>query len=302
MKFKSNGKLLLTGEYLVLDGAKSLALPTTFGQSLTVEKTSTGKLLWKSFSNDNKCWYTNEFDISAIRTNTSKYKDAISSRLLQLLNAINTLNPTLFNTKDGYCFSTHLDFNRNWGLGSSSTLINNLANWANVNPYKLLELTFGGSGYDVACAQNNTAITYQLIKNDRSVTPVEFNPSFKDNLYFIYLNKKQNSRDAIKNYRTNKVDISTKILEINAITDAMLQCQNLDNFEALIKQHETLIASIIKVKPIQEELFPDYKGTIKSLGAWGGDFVMATSNEPPEAYFKSKGYHTVLEYKHMIKA
>jgi mevalonate kinase len=30
MNFYSNGKLLLTGEYLVLDGAKSLALPTKF--------------------------------------------------------------------------------------------------------------------------------------------------------------------------------------------------------------------------------------------------------------------------------
>ena len=30
--FYSNGKLLITGEYVVLDGAKALALPTKFGQ------------------------------------------------------------------------------------------------------------------------------------------------------------------------------------------------------------------------------------------------------------------------------
>ena len=35
--FYSNGKLLITGEYLVLDGAKALALPTKYGQYLTVE-------------------------------------------------------------------------------------------------------------------------------------------------------------------------------------------------------------------------------------------------------------------------
>ena len=37
MKIKSNGKFLLTGEYLVLKGATSLALPLKFGQSMEVE-------------------------------------------------------------------------------------------------------------------------------------------------------------------------------------------------------------------------------------------------------------------------
>ena len=37
-EFYSNGKLLITGEYLVLDGAKAFALPTKFGQNLIVEK------------------------------------------------------------------------------------------------------------------------------------------------------------------------------------------------------------------------------------------------------------------------
>ena len=36
--FYSNGKLLITGEYVVLDGAKALALPTKFGQSLVVKQ------------------------------------------------------------------------------------------------------------------------------------------------------------------------------------------------------------------------------------------------------------------------
>jgi len=35
--FYSNGKLLITGEYLVLDGAKALALPTKYGQGQIVK-------------------------------------------------------------------------------------------------------------------------------------------------------------------------------------------------------------------------------------------------------------------------
>ena len=36
--FFSKGKLLLTSEYFVLDGALSLAIPTKLGQDLLVEK------------------------------------------------------------------------------------------------------------------------------------------------------------------------------------------------------------------------------------------------------------------------
>ena len=36
--YYSNGKLLLTGEYVVLDGAEALAVPTRFGQNLTVKQ------------------------------------------------------------------------------------------------------------------------------------------------------------------------------------------------------------------------------------------------------------------------
>lgn len=35
-EYYSNGKLLLTGEYVVLEGFEGLALPTVFGQKLSV--------------------------------------------------------------------------------------------------------------------------------------------------------------------------------------------------------------------------------------------------------------------------
>lgn len=42
--FYSNGKLLLSGEYAVLDGALSLAVPTKYGQLLSVKKLAIVKL------------------------------------------------------------------------------------------------------------------------------------------------------------------------------------------------------------------------------------------------------------------
>jgi hypothetical protein len=38
---------------------------------------------------------------------------------------------------------------------------------------------------------------------------------------------------------------------------------------------------------------------IKSLGAWGGDFVLATGDDKTISYFKSKGYNTVIPYSKM---
>jgi hypothetical protein len=52
---------------------------------------------------------------------------------------------------------------------------------------------------------------------------------------------------------------------------------------------------------VQQRFFSDFKGQTKSLGAWGGDFILATGDETTIDYFKLKGYHTVIPYTSMIK-
>ncbi|HCO83183.1 MAG TPA: GHMP kinase, partial [Arenibacter sp.] len=96
------------------------------------------------------------------------------------------LNPSFLSTSQGYEITTALNFPREWGLGSSSTLINNIAQWAQIDAYVLLWNAFSGSGYDIACAQNNSPIIYQL-KNSRPIVhSASFNPTFKSDLYFVY--------------------------------------------------------------------------------------------------------------------
>ena len=56
-KYYANGKLLLTGEYLVLDGALAIALPTKLGQSLTVESNQIQKLVWESQDSKSYPWF-----------------------------------------------------------------------------------------------------------------------------------------------------------------------------------------------------------------------------------------------------
>ncbi len=317
--FYSNGKLLLTGEYLVLDGALSLAVPTQFGQSLTVEAIDEPKLIWKSINDKGKIWFEDEFLFEEITSGSLKPHNDKSKVLLNILNATQQLNPKFLNSESGFKITTKLDFPQFWGLGSSSTLINNMANWATIDAYQLLEQTFGGSGYDIACAQHNFNITYQLKnifsdeilnqsqkvtgqdnKKKRIVKQVNFNPNFIDQLYFVYLNKKQNSRDSIAKYNSNKNNSVLAISEISDITSKIIKCRSVEDFEALISFHEHIISKIIKQKPIKELLFNDYKGAIKSLGAWGGDFILVTGNTYSIYYFRHKGYNTIISYKEMV--
>lgn len=305
--FYSNGKLLLTGEYVVLDGAKALALPTKFGQSITIQKIGYSKLIWESYTDERKLWLQVEFDIPRLRiinttfnSNQDGGNDSLAENLQNILLETIKLNPNFLSNKQGYYVKSKLTFPRKWGLGSSSTLINNIASWANVDAFQLQFNTFGGSAYDIACSQTDNPIIYQLKNKKPTVKPVNFNPSFKDQLYFVYLNKKQNSREGIAQYKKIDSDVKELAEKISKLANEAVNCSSISNFEKIMIEHEQIISSIIKQKPVQQELFSDYFGQIKSLGAWGGDFILATGNNETQNYFEDKGFTTVIPYQDMI--
>jgi len=299
--FYSNGKLLITGEYLVLDGAKAFALPTKFGQDLIVENGSKKEIHWKSYNFDEHLWFEDIILFSEIINNAEAQIETVKTTLINILHEAYLLDPTFITNSDGYKISTHLTFPKNWGLGTSSTLLNNIAQWTRIDAFALLKNSFGGSGYDIACAQNNTPIIYRLEQNLPIIEKVAFNPEFTKNIFFVYLNKKQSSKMAIKAYYNNKNEnLAENILNNDKITKAILEAQTLNEFAHFVEKHEIHLSNILELETIKEIAFPDFNGVIKSLGAWGGDFVMAVSKENPTAYFANKGYETILTYDEMI--
>ena len=307
-QFQAHGKFLLTGEYLVLKGALALAIPLKLGQTLSVETCHGASLQWDAHQPDGP-WFSvtlNPENLEIINSDDQPKAE----KLTQILKAIKQLNPTAF--KDGLHFETRLDFNPNWGLGSSSTLIANLARWANVNPYELLKLTFGGSGYDIACATAEGPIYYQVKAKVPEpvegpiplVEPIDFNPSFADHLFFIYQGQKQSSSKEIKAFleKTNPIDLQKDLEAVSEISRAVPKCHSLDEFAMLMQCHERIIARCIGQKPVQKR-FPDFEGVLKSLGAWGGDFILAATEWPEsqvKEYFKRKGLDVVFGYKEMV--
>ena len=317
-KFNSHGKFLLTGEYLVLKGALALALPLKLGQGLEVEQLETNneQIQWKAWRPEGR-WFSVTLNRENL-VNFSTDDPDKAMRLCQILQAVKQLNPKAFEGND-LKFTTRLDFDPNWGLGSSSTLIANLARWAKVNPYELLKLTFGGSGYDLACATAEGPIYYQLAgldcfvprndaKRQSEPTPkvdlVDFNPPFAEHLFFVYQGQKQSSSKEIKAFleKANPADLQKDIEAVSEISRALPKCESLDEFAMLMQCHERIIARCIGQEPVQKR-FPDFEGVLKSLGAWGGDFILAATgwdeNQVRE-YFKGKGLEVVFGYKEIV--
>jgi mevalonate kinase len=295
-RFRSHGKLLLTGEYLVLHGATALAVPCKLGQTLDFQPSAGQTVRWNSLDENGQSWFEVHFDIRTLKLFETNEVE-IWEKLSQILQKAKNLNPEFLSV--GGSVTTQLEFDRSWGLGSSSTLISNIALWAQINPYELLNQTFGGSGYDVACAQANTPILYTRNHFQPKIKSVPFNPSFKESLFFVYLNQKKNSQEAIASFEPNLIRSST-ITEMNKLTQSFLECNEQENFNRLLNSHEALLGAVLNQKPVQEKLFEDFSGAIKSLGAWGGDFILASGNHESPAYFKRKGYPIVIPFEKMI--
>lgn len=300
--YKANGKLLITAEYFVLDGAKALAVPCKYYQEMHISPSEKEGIYWESKDENNNIWFYCHFTQNIEISICSDYSIAETLKDI-ILSGIQYSENIDFNN---VYIETKVNFNRNFGLGTSSTLISLIAQWLHVDPYLLLEKSFGGSGYDIACATSKKAITYQITNsNERAINEVFFQPEFKQNIFFVYLEKKQNSRSGIEHYRKLAIQEKHKIIEqINNITEKIIYTNNIEEFNHLIAEHETIISNQLQIQPIKEQLFSDFEGSIKSLGAWGGDFVMvcsANGEKYIQHYFKEKKYNNIISFTQMIQ-
>ncbi|WP_116106820.1 GYDIA family GHMP kinase [Lewinella sp. IMCC34191] len=304
-EFYGHGKLLLTGEYFVLDGATALAAPTRQGQRFRVRpmlQDSRYDLIWRMHVPGQSQASTFSFT-SEDWSHTHLSDDPIRSRLQQLFYAAEQLRPRCTVQLLGQEVDTELEFPTDWGLGSSSTLVWFLARFLEINAYDLLRLSFNGSGYDVACAGVDGPIMYQRRDSDPIIKPVHFRPDWAASSCFVHRNKKQNSREGIAKYREAAAAAGAKD-RISGISKALLdKTSDLRAAASLLEEHEQLIGETLGLSPVKDLLFADFDGTVKSLGAWGGDFVWVLSERPAtwvRDYFNERGYPTVIAYNDML--
>ncbi len=304
--FYGHGKILLTGEYFVMDGALALGLPATVGQSMKVKSRHSYQpvLEWKSYDHLQQKWFEARYEFwhfNIINHNNLE----VAEFLQKILREARKSNVHFLRDDLDVIVETKLEFPIEWGLGSSSTLIYNIAQWAYIGPFELQKKTLGGSGYDIACAQSMGPILYELQDLNPYWKPIEYEPVFMDKLFLVYQGHKMDTRKGIAHYalapEINRREVAK---ELSQLTKELIGLKELSSFEKVIKEHELIISKNLNLDRVKNTLFSDYWGEIKSLGAWGGDFILVTSDrtyQETREYFVNKGLDTIIPYKELIR-
>jgi mevalonate kinase len=293
LRFYAPGKLLLSGEYAVLDGATAISCPSQKGQSLEVFKTGNNSLQWQAFDLDGNSWLRVELDKKGkVISSNNTDKSVLISALL--LDAFDQNIPT------GLRIETKLEFKREWGLGSSSTLIALIAEWSKKDAIRLFFKHLKGSGYDVATALEGEPISYQLGANEKAAwTPVEL-PKILEQSYFLYLGEKQiSSREVVRYASLEKNPPFVKI--ISDLSGELLKLSSKEQLIKWMQKHEEITSELIQQESLRLIRFPNLKGGFKSLGAWGGDFVWIMPKDDDLNYLNTLGYHEIFPFSEMLR-
>lgn len=301
-EYYSKGKLLFSGEYLVLYGAKALAAPLKYGQRMLVAETSEpGILHWETYVLD-KLWFSAGFNLRDMKTlHCSDENTAFFIR--KLLKEGGNLQPALKLPAQGFFVRNYIDFDLNWGMGSSSSLVSNFAFWLDIDLFTLYKALFKGSGYDVFCARANSPVIYQLKENKPEIVKVALQSAVTDSLYFIYLGRKQDSQESVERFREKPSVGDHLISQVSILTEKMTNAVSPNDFMKIMRKHEEALSKILHQPMVKEKHFPDFNGEVKSLGAWGGDFIMACTTMSPgevSGYFLKKGYTVIFQWNEII--
>lgn len=256
-----------------------------------------GKISWRCFDKDGRCWLSVLFEKSLEIINcTDTAKAVIIQRLLKF---IRQKKPACF--KGNLQFRFDLDFDRMFGFGTSSTLIALLSQWSGVDAYELSAQSFFTSGYDVAAATAKYPFIYSM--QNRLEQTFAFPEGIVGNLLFVYLGDKQSTFSRVKSFNQLGKGQESDVQEMNRIVDAALACKNIEEWEKLMEESEQLLSPLLNMEPVQKALFDDYPFKIKSLGAWGGDFIMATCRDVDgcKRYFTNKNKSIFFTFSELIK-
>ncbi len=305
--FYSPGKLMLTGEYFVLDGAKAIAIPTMLGQSLKIESKKTFSeptLKWKGLDYQDQVWLEVVFslrDFSII----SSTDENLALRLKNIFQEVRNLNIHFLREEKEFTATSKIEFPMNWGLGSSSTLIFNISQWAYVSPFELSKNTFGGSGCDIAVAEAKGPVIFQKYEKTQEWKLCNLSKLCLSNLYFVHLDKKQNTQDELKFYYKShdEFTFSKVAKQITQISEELLKVEEVSDFNKLINEHESIVSKTLNKIKVKDQYFNDFDGSIKSLGAWGGDFVLVSSENDfsyVSKYFNDLGLSTIFKFNDLV--
>ncbi len=271
---------MLAGEYLALYGLETFAFPVKYGQKLTVwESESEGsELKWSSINYLGDTWFTAEIDTGSVLEKTTD-NATVSGRICELIQTARDLNPK-FLLKGKYRVEIELEFDQAFGLGTSSTLVSLIAQWANVDALVLQEKVFGGSGYDAAVSRVQKPLIYwKSDKNKPNWALWQMDSELSKNWFLCFPGVKVNSRRSLKEVKEKLELISTDSFMMAQLDNILQQIKSSDTADAMelsLEIWQAFIAQSLGLKTAYQNLKIDQikGGLCKYLGAWGGDVIL----------------------------
>lgn len=287
---------MITSEYVALRAAEVLALPLRLGQQILMVPQEGEAVYWESFEPNGK-WFELAFHSQTLAILTAS-DEAKAKRLVEIVAEIRKQNPSFLS--GAWWVRTDLEFDPAFGMGSSSTLLALLCDAAQVNSFPVLQNTFGGSGYDLACAFAHQPIVYRMGSDSPSYKEVSLSPKITDHLFFVYSGNKMVSSGEVKKF--SSISLSAEQIDFfSRLTQELLNTTDHKTAAQLLERHEQKMADILE-QPVLKTRFPDFDGCVKSMGAWGGDFFLAICDEVEmgKAYFREKGFSVLYTYNEIV--
>lgn len=296
IEIRASGKLMISGEYAVLDGARTWAIPTKYGQTLTANPSPGAGMRWTSLDHNGKKWFEALWDGEG---RLIDFTDSDAAELLHdLLHFSTTKGAAPFS---GWNVHTSIDFPREWGLGTSSSMVALLGRWLQMDPFTLFDHAMTGSGYDVAVASSNRGCVYRIDKGNREIVHVDHIPAFADHLYFVYSGSKQSSQKEVLKY--SRIDLNRRlsiVSDVNTLTQSLLTAKTIEEFSSAMRKHESMLGTILERETMNEK-WSSIAGAMKHLGAWGGDFfLLATTDKADLQRLQDEGVREIFPWKEMM--
>lgn len=293
-KYYSHGKFLLTAEYLVMAGAQAIVLPVNLGQYLRASFTSEDEISWKSYYRGD-LWFEATFYPFTLEIQTAS--DYERAEYLQDLLKVASLLSSKMPEVQGLHITTALEFDPSWGMGSSSTLMVNVARLFDVSAFDIHKALSKGSGFDIAAGMTGMPFYFRLQKNQRKIVPARLPDLFYQHAFFVYSGHKADSQKAVNVFHQKQQDLKMPVKYINEITAQFAEVETFEELSRITSEHEIFMEEVLGMKsPLRR--FADYPYGMKSLGAWDGDFFLALhpgDKSEVERYFYHKECPVVFQ-------
>lgn len=284
---------MLCGEYAVTIGVEALAVPVQLGQWMYVWEFNSplggDRLIWEAKEKDGSTWLNEHFSLPLLSDFVeSSVSDELEGQLLRntdrnvIKKMLGLVASDFWKAGKSYRIETQLEFNRNSGLGSSSTMISNFARYTGLDVQWLQQQVFGGSGYDVAVAEVGKGLVFWKQNDVAHWGPWSLSTQLTENWQVVFLGQKQNSRDSLSQVKIRLQEIQNDnflLHQLQQILAAVKMASEVPMLEAGLEMWQAVLSMGLDLEtPYQHFGFQPIKGGVcKWLGAWGGDMLLVNA-------------------------